>query len=317
MEEGKNIAGVSENIAASIDKNILSKPPVSNEDELLKHLKVGISISDSPDLLKLGYSMMHLQDASVEFARYLFVHGATMIYGGDLRKDGFTYLFSELAKLYSTKARNAECRFINYFAWPVHLKLDKFAELDFKQMKVEIVKLPPPIDINVDANVYLTNDTIATKVVWAKSFTYLREQMNLLCNARIFLGGKVTDFSGKYPGIVEEALYALEQDKPVYLIGTYGGATKEIINLLLNTPSAILTEEYQTADKQYQEFYNYWNETETQKIDYQQLNDFFKQYGLKRIAKNNGLSEEENCRLFTTNNLAEMIFYILKGLATI
>jgi SLOG cluster2 len=317
MEKEVNTTGISGNIADSIDKDILAKKDVLQDQELLTELRVGISISDSPDLFKLGYSMMHLQDASIEFARYLLVHGATMIYGGDLKKDGFTNLFSELARLYTIKDRSKEFRFKNYFAWPIHLQLEKSNELDFKQNKVEIIKLPPPASVKADPSQYLARDTNEAKAIWAKSLAYMRQQMNAGCDARIFLGGKTKDFGGKYPGVIEEALYALKDNKPVYFIGAYGGATKEIINLINNQAAEVMTEGYQIADKDYAGFYNYWNSNEADKINYTELSGFFKEYGLQKICQANGLDEEENQRLFTTNNLTEMIFYVLKGLTKI
>src|SRR5262249_7424903 len=43
--------------------------------------------------------------------------------------------------------------------------------------------------------------------------------------ARIILGGKTNKFSGFVPGIFEEALFAFETSRPLYLIGGFGGAT--------------------------------------------------------------------------------------------
>jgi hypothetical protein len=288
------------------------------ENELLKNLKMGISISDSPDLEESGYSSMHLQDASVEFVRYLLVHGATMIYGGDLREGGFTFLFSELAKLYGRKERDGEYRFKNYFAWPVHLKLNKPDELDFKQSKVAIEKLPLPDFVkDINSSEFLSWEGNEAKIIWAKSLSYMRETMNKNCHARIFLGGQVKGFKGKYPGIIEEAFYALKDNMPVYFIGAYGGATGEIIKMLKGEHSEIINEEHQISDKEYKIFYDYWNKTETEKIDYKEMAYFFNQYGLQQICRANGLTKEENLRLFITNDLAEMIFYVLKGLASI
>lgn len=317
MEKEPNIAGVSQNILGTADKDILDKEKKPGEELLFYGLKIGISISDSPDLLNLGYSAMHLQDAAIEFARYLLVNGATLVYGGDLRKEGFTSLFSELARLYTKKETQDEFRFKNYFAWPVHLALTKTMELDFRQSKVQIEKISLPNSINIDPAIAIKSDSNEGRLICAKSLTYMRETMNEDCDARIFLGGQVQNFKGKYPGIVEEACLALTRNIPVYFIGTYGGATKEIINLLQGYPSNTLNGDYQFADKDYRSFYQFWNSTETQKIDYTQLAAFFKMYGPTKLAEMNGLSEDENSRLFETNYLPGMIFYVLKGLTRI
>lgn len=43
---------------------------------------------------------------------------------------------------------------------------------------------------------------------------------------RICLGGKLEGYEGKEPGIVEEARFALEFNKPLYLLGGFGGAAR-------------------------------------------------------------------------------------------
>jgi hypothetical protein len=60
---------------------------------IFNNMCIGISISNSPDLMKNGFSSTHLNDAIVEFARYFLVHGVKLAYGGDLREGGFTEVF--------------------------------------------------------------------------------------------------------------------------------------------------------------------------------------------------------------------------------
>ena len=62
----------------------------------LKGWTIGLSIGDSPDLERLGFGKEHLDDATVEIARYLLASGATLAYGGDLRPGGFTDILNDL-----------------------------------------------------------------------------------------------------------------------------------------------------------------------------------------------------------------------------
>ena len=71
MDNELNIAGASENILNTADSDILNRVKIPTDDRLFSSLIIGISISDSPDLQKLGYSAMHLQDAAVEFQHFL------------------------------------------------------------------------------------------------------------------------------------------------------------------------------------------------------------------------------------------------------
>nr|VFJ63158.1 MAG: hypothetical protein BECKDK2373C_GA0170839_11047 [Candidatus Kentron sp. DK] len=49
---------------------------------------------------------------------------------------------------------------------------------------------------------------------------------------RIFIGGKRTDFTGDWPGLVEEAIFALEADQPIYLARGFGGVTLDMVRAL-------------------------------------------------------------------------------------
>ena len=66
--------------------------------------RIGISISDpsSEELLKIGQNDSHLIQVSQDLSKHLLAKGAVLLYGGDLREDGFTdYIFLGYA-LYSS-----------------------------------------------------------------------------------------------------------------------------------------------------------------------------------------------------------------------
>lgn len=68
--------------------------------------------------------------------------------------------------------------------------------------------------------------------------------------AHIFIGGKLTGFSGIMQGVFEEALCAFNEGKPVFLIAEYGGATAALAKWLLDPPETRpveLTPEYHAA----------------------------------------------------------------------
>lgn len=51
------------------------------------------------------------------------------------------------------------------------------------------------------------------------------------------LGGKLDAFSGFVPGVFEEALVTLENRRPLYILGGFGGASEVLANALLTTGS--------------------------------------------------------------------------------
>ena len=58
--------------------------------------------------------------------------------------------------------------------------------------------------------------------------TTLRRYLTLLLDpgCRICFGGKIDGFQGREPGVMEEARLALMYEKPLFLMGGFGGATR-------------------------------------------------------------------------------------------
>ena len=63
---------------------------------------------------------------------------------------------------------------------------------------------------------------------WA--LTYLRQELAQICDARVCLGGKLTNFSGWMPGVVKEGVYTIAVRRPLYVSEIFGGAAKAIAN---------------------------------------------------------------------------------------
>jgi len=314
----KSISGISENLQKSIDKTIIAEQGLEIKSRRLNRFKIGISISESEELSELGLSEIHQQDAMIEFARYLLVQGAHLVYGGDLRNKGYTFLFSELAFQYRSRTEQDKKHFTNYFSFPIHLRLSQSHLSEFKKNRVEVVKVPPAAGLNVDESLYIEPTSPENKIIWARSLSRMRQEMDKNTDARVFIGGKLLNYLGKYPGIIEEAFITLTSNKPIYLIGGFGGAAKSIISSLKGETSISLTEKFQSQNTEYAVFKELYNQMfNSDKIDYKSLNIFLKGYGLKKLCKNNGLTKEENERLFTTLHIPEMVYLVIKGLNNI
>jgi hypothetical protein len=93
--------------------------------ETLKGASIALSISESPDLQKLGLATEHMIDAAVEIARQCLALGATLLYGGDLRPDGFTLMLADLAYRHRENKELAKKQPVleNILAWPVHMSM--------------------------------------------------------------------------------------------------------------------------------------------------------------------------------------------------
>jgi hypothetical protein len=283
------------------------------EEMLFRNLKVSISISEPEDMRERGIGEEHIKDAMIEFARFLLVNGATLVYGGDLRKGGFSRILFDLVKTYNADAKQPFARIENYLAWPIHVRLKKEEQSDLSHVaKFKAIDLPEDMKTHIDADKYIEPDCPENNYIWARSLTKMREEMSASVDAQILLGGRIQGFKGKYPGVIEEAYIALRNGKPIFLAGGFGGCTKAIIDALHGSRTEVFTSSFHMQRQEYKEMTELYNENT---IDYDALFEFFREKGIDGLK--NGLSKEENERLFYTIHIPEMISLILKGLNNI
>jgi hypothetical protein len=292
-----------------------------NEFSFLDGLNVGLSISESQNINDFGFEHIHLQDSLVEFTRYLLVSGASLSYGGDVKYDkefNFAQILFDLARGYQKEKIRPSDKITNFVAYPMYNQIDVAIRAQLNDI-ARFVEVSPPGNLKGDHAEIIKAESVESLFVWAKSLSKMRAIMDSYINARIILGGKLTGYKGIYPGVVEEAYLALKSKKPVYLIGSMGGATKIIIDCLLGKVPEELTEEHQFRNQLYKDFYFNYNklaeQNGTEKLSYARLVGFFNQEGVAGL--NNGLSMEENIKLFYTNNSSEMISLVLKGLMSV
>lgn len=313
MKEKRSIADNSENLSKAIDFQ-----RVSDNNSLLQQNSIAISVSESEELEILGLSSEHIKDISIELARYLIVNGATLLYGGDLRVGGFTEVFSELSFQYK-RQKDRSYRFINYFAFPISKKLSTNYRAEFlkKQVEAKVLEVPKHLGVIDQMKEYQPFISIQDRYVIAECLTDMRIQMATDCNARIVLGGRQKGFTGYFPGIVEEAYHSLKANKPIYLLGGYGGAAKSIVDVICGNKPKELTNEFQFNTKFLMEFRDWSTGRSAVKVDYDYLIAYLQKHTVESISQNNGLSVGENQILFNSTNIHELVFIIIKGLQSI
>ena len=193
---------------------------------------VGISISESPDMWALGLSDGHFRDAMAEIALHLLASGRSLTYGGDLRQHGFTKLLFELIGRYRNHPRHQGTIIVtDYLAWPVHIRMTSSELEAFATAHESVVRL-----------IFLARDGahIAREQClkfptrepddreWADGLTAMRTVMREEIRARVVLGGRVTGYKGAMPGVAEEVHLSLQARQPVFLLGGFGGCTRDI-----------------------------------------------------------------------------------------
>lgn len=206
----------------------------------LRNVTLGLSVSESPDLSRLGLTETHFQMALAELARCVLAGGGRLAYGGHFRSDGYTASLVNELERYTRRDRPL---FV-CLSWAEHRKLTLTAikaaskelgligkmvyldqhgqEVDFRENRAEAV--PPPVDATVER----------------ESLTALRKYMTRNTQGRIILGGKRLGFQGDLPGVLEESILAMEARQPIYVAGGFGGMTWEIARALnLCEPDAL------------------------------------------------------------------------------
>jgi hypothetical protein len=278
----------------------------------LMNWKVALSISESPDLGALGLGHVHLEDAFVEVARHLLASGASLFYGGDHRLQGFTQIMFDLVRIYDLPDKPPAERIRNFLAWPLHLHLTAEQRAGLRSI-AELEELTPPADLSVDPHIFIDSTTPEHRYIWARCLTAMRERITAAMNARVLLGGRIEGYKGKYPGLAEEAHLAIRSGKPVYLLGGFGGCTKALIQAILGKPCPPLTTEFQRKNADYAATMDLFNHRLPEApIDYNVLLTDFQNTGVAGLK--NGLDDEDNLRLFETDDVNEMTALVLKGL---
>lgn len=218
-----------------LDDNLL--PP-----DALDKIRLGMSVSESPDLARLGLRESHFRLTLGEIARCVFELGGCLSYGGHLHPDGYTsFLIEEVANYRRQNVdpgnEYTEIPLHVYLAWQEHRKLsisDLKAGKNAYAMYGKIFYLNP--DGNPIADPFHARaegpDPEKDPDVCKQSLTAMRHYMAQHTQGRIFLGGKREGFTGYLPGLVEETLIALEFRQPVYLAGGFGGITLDIVEAL-------------------------------------------------------------------------------------
>ena len=191
---------------------------------------IAISVSDSPDLDRLGLNPDHLWDTLVELAIELLAAGVDIAYGGDLRQQGFTEVLFELAGRYQRQGQTM-IRVINYLAWPVHIRMSVDDLDDTEKAVKRVARLaligPDGRRISPDERRTLPSHE-PDESEWRVGLTDMRATMRTETSARIVIGGQVEGYKGRMPGIAEEVLLSLEASQPVFLVGGFGGCTRDI-----------------------------------------------------------------------------------------
>ncbi|MNC41862.1 hypothetical protein D3C75_906500 [compost metagenome] len=117
------------------------------------------------------------------------------------------------------------------------------------------------------------------------------------------------------PGVLEEVLIALEMNLPLFLLGGFGGVTASVCKIIQNKLRPIeLSQEWQIENNAgYKDFLDFCRTKDSHyTVNYDSIYETIKNADL-----NNGLSVDENNKLFNTPFIDDALQLVFKGLKKI
>jgi hypothetical protein len=277
-------------------------PPQQDKELLpqnaLKGVSVGLSVSESTDLSRLGLVENHFRLALAEIARTVLVSGGSIFYGGHLRPDGYTvFLLDELQK-YGRRDRPLKV----CLSWTEHQHMSR-RDIEFQQENVglfgELVFLSPEGKPITFTEAQSAEPQAFTSEEKAQALSGLRQYLAINTNARVVLGGKREGFQGAMPGLVEETIFSVQARKPLYLAGGFRGVTLDILQIINSDLVSWFPEREQEEDTRLLDGLSKLKAT----ID-----------ETKWSLNSNGLADDENALLAATYRPSEIAALVGLGL---
>ena len=298
---------------AGNEKQFLTPMQLLSQTVNLKGKNVAISVSETPDSDVLGYGTEMIRDLTIELSRHLLIAGAKMLYGGDLRKNGYTELFCDLSlqyKDYQGAVDRETFFFQNFFAWPIHLNFSDETQLQYVNSRVKPIFVDCPEEYWGDKNKPISPVNNENNYAFALSLLKMRKQMEAETDARVILGGRTSGFCGFMAGVIEEFVQAVIAGHPVYLLGGFGGAASLLASLIKKEKGVDEIMAEARKAQRYADFESYCCEKGID-MGYNKLEELVAG-GVACL--NNGLSEEENNLLLQSTDIIEIVGLIIKGL---
>lgn len=314
---------------------------MSREIRALKGIRVGISLSETEDLASRGYTASGVNRLAVHFATALLAEGASLAFGHDWRSEGVMEAVCRAA-LDHVEPRDPSRRrndrgsggdldalepLLNLLAWPDQPRLDS----ETRDQLAGLVRIRTvPVRSNVSPP--SASSGPQRRYARARALTEMRHQLTQACAARVCVGGRMRNSQGRYPGIFEEAIFALEARQPIYLVGLLGGASAALAAVVadgLPAPDSLLVEDDEGIGPHLSVLYRDYAGTPTSlepheaecrpvpdtQIDLTRDLGLFRLLGLTGLSRLNGLTAPENRRLAETGLEDEALHLVLTGLA--
>lgn len=295
---------------------------ISNRINLLK-VKVGISISE---VKGDGFSSNHIHPDHLvrlaqDLAKHLLARSATLLYGGDLRPDGFTEFILDEATILKDRIGGTQPHVENHLAWPLYVTDQEIIawRARFREVMDTVeYDIPDDVSSGISQDVFLPPNNPQNLYIWSRCLTEMREKSISNSTARICAGGKLSGYKGKMPGVLEEVVLALNAEKPVFLLGAFGGVIGDVCTVILDDVVAdSLTEDWQISHNEGYSDLQKIARSKGHHCDYDSVRNTLKRFNVLELSARAGLTELEYKRLMLSPFIDECTYLILKGLSAI
>jgi len=292
---------------------------ISEQDYFLDQ-RIGVSISE---VLEDGFSNNHLHPDHLvrlaqDLARHLLARSATLIYGGDLRPNGFTEFILDEAAILRERIGGDFPKIENHLSWPLYISETDIVSWRSRYghvMKTKECEIPVDVASDVSNSVFLSPNTPENSYIWSRCLTQMREKSIASSTVRICAGGRLSGYKGKMPGVLEEIVLSLNSQKPTFLLGAFGGVVGNVCSVLLKkgVPES-LTEDWQVTHNTGYSDVQAIAKTYNNECDYGAVADALQKIDVSDMASRSGLSEEEYKKVMCSPFLDECLHLVLKGL---
>lgn len=200
--------------------------------DALRGLRLAVSISDSADLGALGLLPRHVEITLAEIARAVLTGRGGLVHGGQIKPSGFQFLMNEVERYGNHPGAFTLC-----LAEPEHRELSpgelrsldrslgacgRVVRLDQGGIEMGPSDVPQRSEPTSELNGHGDQ----------QSYSAMRRHITDISHARVLIGGCLTGFKGTMPGIIEEAVYAIEAEQPLYVVAGLGGAAALVAEAL-------------------------------------------------------------------------------------
>jgi len=206
----------------------------------LDGILLNLSISESGENEALGLPEWQVNRFTLQMVVALFGQGAGVVFGHDWRSQGVmatVHLFAQqlqpVEPLAEGSADSSRLPLLhNVLAWPDQTSVSQ-TELRRLSGSLRVYEAELPQSLR---HIPALHSPMWNRYVRARALTHMRRRLNSLAQARLCIGGRTTGSQGRYPGVIEEALLAVTDRKPLFLAGMLGGAARQVIDAIEQRP---------------------------------------------------------------------------------